>query len=280
MAFRGHVEPHWTIVCVIPMVVLVYHKALIDDKLRKYIKWFVFPSLLLVLTFRILLLTPFADRFGYHGKEKYYKAIELVAGDCPVVFQGSFQQPSLYHYFTGKESSTLKSYYDRKTQFDLWQFDRDWIGESVFVCSPLHRLSKDYLINGVAFKGFIAEYFQSANRLVTEICITNSESLTFHHGDTIHVDFSIHNPYDQTVDFHHPEFDLCIKAQYLSSDDFGYCHYDDDILIPAHETYHGHLFTVVSSDIKEGENRFTLGIGDGMASFVTEESGVNIRIEP
>ena len=38
MAFRGHVEPHWTIVCVIPMVVLLYRKALIDDKLRKYIK--------------------------------------------------------------------------------------------------------------------------------------------------------------------------------------------------------------------------------------------------
>ena len=280
MAFRGHVEPHWTIVCVIPAVVLVYRKALIDEKLMKYIKWFVFPSLLLVLAFRILLLTPFADRFGYHGKEKYYKAIELVAGDCPVVFQGSFQQPSLYYYFTGKESSTLKSYYDRKTQFDLWQFDRDWTGESVFVCSPLHRLSKDYLINGVAFKGFIAEHFQSANRLVTEIRITNSESLTFHQGDTIHVDFSIHNPYDQTVDFHHPEFDLCIKAQYLSSDDFGYCHYDDNILIPAHETYHGHLFTVVSSDIKEGKNRFTLGIGDGIASFVTEGSGINIRIEP
>ena len=91
MAFRGHVEPHWTIVCVIPMVVLVYRKALIDYKLMKYIKWFVFPSLLLVLAFRILLLTPFADRFGYHGKEKYYKAIELVAGDCPVVFQGSFK---------------------------------------------------------------------------------------------------------------------------------------------------------------------------------------------
>ena len=283
MAFRGHVEPHWTIVCVIPMVVLVYNKALIDNKLKKYIKWFILPSLLLVLTFRILLLTSFADRFGYHGKEAYYRAIEQVAGDRPVVFQGSFQQPSLYHYFTDKESSALKSYYDRKTQFDLWQFDKDWIGKSVFVCAPYHRLSKDYLINGVEFKGFMAEHFQSANRLVTEFHITNadgSEKTVFHHGDTIRVDFSIHNPYDQTVDFQHPEFDLCIKAQYLSSDDFGYCHYDDNILIPAHETYYGHLFTIIGNDIIKGKNCFTLGIGDGIASFVTEGSGVNIKIEP
>ncbi len=282
MAFRGHVEPHWTIVCVIPAVVLVYRRALIDEKLRKYIKRFVLPSLLLVLAFRILLLTPLADRFGYHGKEPYYHAIEQVAGDRPVVFRGSFQQPALYHYFTRKESSTLKSYYDRKTQYDLWQFDKEWTGQSVFVCSPYHRLSKVFQIKDIAFKGFVTNHFQSANRLVTSFHITNTDedkTPVFHHGDTIHVDFSIYNPYDQTIDFHHPEFDLCVKAQYLLSDDFSYCYYNDITLIPPHETYQGHLFTIVGDDIKVGKNRFALGIGDGISSFMTEESQVKIIIE-
>ena len=281
MAFRGHVEPHWTIVCVIPMVVLIYRKALIDGKLRKYIKFVILPSLLLVLVFRILLLTSFADRFGYHGKEKFYKAIEQVAGDCPVVFRGSFQQPALYHYFTGKESSTLQCYYDRKTQYDLWQFDKDWIGKQVFVCSP-HRLSTIHQINGVDCLGFMAEHFQSANRLVTTLQITNrttAETPVFHHGDTIQVDFSIHNPYSQAIDFHHPEFEMCIKAQYLLSNDFSYCFYNDKIVIPAQETYNGHLYTIVNDEIKTGKNRFTLGIGDGISSFITEENQIEIIVE-
>ena len=281
MAFRGHVEPHWTIMCVIPVIVLVYHKALINGKLRKYIKFVILPSLLLVLVFRILLLTSFADRFGYHGKEKYYKAIVQVAGDCPVVFRGSFQQPALYHYFTGKESSTLQCYYDRKTQYDLWQFDKDWIGKHVFVCSP-HRLSTIHQFNGVEFLGFMAEHFQSANRLVTTLQITNratAETPVFHHGDTIQVDFSIYNPYSQAIDFHHPEFEMCIKAQYLLSNDFSYCFYNDKIVIPAQETYNGHLYTIVNDDIKTGKNRFTLGIGDGISSFVTEENQIEIIVE-
>ena len=281
MAFRGHVEPHWTIVCIIPMVVLVYRKALIDGKLRKYIKFVILPSLIMVLVFRILLLTSFADRFGYHGKEKFYKAIEQVAGDCPVVFRGSFQQPALYHYFTGKESSTLQCYYDRKTQYDLWQFDKDWIGKQVFVCSP-HRLSTIHQINGVDCLGFMAEHFQSANRLVTTLQITNrttAETPVFHHGDTIQVDFSIYNPYSQAIDFHHPEFEMCIKAQYLLSNDFSYCFYNDKIVIPAQETYNGHLYTIVNDDIKTGKNRFTLGIGDGISSFITEESQIEIIVE-
>ena len=281
MAFRGHVEPHWTIVCVIPVVVLVYRKALIDGKLRKYIKFVILPSLLMVLVFRILLLTSFADRFGYHGKEKFYKAIEQVAGDCPVVFRGSFQQPALYHYFTGKESSTLQCYYDRKTQYDLWQFDKDWIGQQVFVGSP-HRLSTIHQINGVECLGFMAEHFQSANRLVTTLQITNrttAETPVFHHGDTIQVDFSIYNPYSQAIDFHHPEFEMCIKAQYLLSNDFSYCFYNDKIVIPAQETYNGHLYTIVNDDIKIGKNRFTLGIGDGISSFITEENQIEIIVE-
>ena len=282
MAFRGHVEPHWTIVCVIPAVVLVYRCAIMNEKLWKYLKRFVLSSLLLVLAFRILLLTPLADRFGYHGKEPYYRAIEQVAGDRPVVFQGSFQQPALYHYFTGKESAALRSYYDRKTQYDLWQFDKAWIGQNVFVCDPSYKFSKDYQINGIEFKGFEAEHFQSANRLVTTFRITNAndaETLVFHHGDTLHVDFSIYNPYNQTVDFHHPEFDMCIKAQYLLSNDFCYCYYDDNIRIPAHKTYHGRLFTIVGDDVKVGKNRFTLGIGDGISSFITEESLSNVIVE-
>ena len=282
MAFRGHVEPHWTIVCVIPAVVLLYRKALSDEKLRRYVKFAILPSLLLIVALRILILTPLADRFGYHGKKSYYTAIETVAGYHPVVFQGSFQEPALYHYFTGKESAAFRSFYDRKTQYDLWQFDKDWIGQQVFVCTPYHKFSQEYQINGVEFKGFLAEFFQSANRLETSFRITNAstdQTPVFHHGDTLHIDFSIYNPYNQAVDFNHPEFDLCIKAHYLPGNDFSYCYYDDNIFIPAHETYHGHLFTVVGKDVKEGKKHFALGIGDGIGSFVTEGSQTKIIVE-
>ena len=283
MAFRGHVEPHWTIVCVIPMVVLIYRKALIDEKLKKYIKWFILPSLLLVLAFRILLMTPLADRFGYHGKEQYYKAIEQTAGDRPVVFQGSFQQPALYHYFTGKESSTLKSYYDRMTQYDLWQFDKAWIGKPVFICGPVNERSESYQVNGVKLEGFLTDDFSSANRLVTTFEIKNAisgETPVFHPGDTLHIDFSVYNPCDAPIDFHHKDFGMIIKAHYLPGDEISYCTYPDIKEFEAHSTYHGQLYTVIGENISMGKHRFNLGIGDRVSSFVTEESGVMIKIEP
>ena len=283
MAFRGHVEPHWTIVCVIPVVVLVYRKALIDDKLRRYTKFVILPSLLLVLAFRILLLTPLADRFGYHGKEAYYQAIEQVAGNHPVVFRGSFQQPALYHYFTGKESSTLQSYFDRITQYDLWQFDKSWMGKSVFICGPVNERSELYQVGEVKIEGFLCDDFSTANRLVTTFEITNSGSEKtpiFHHGDTIRVNFSVYNPCEAPIDFQHKDFNMAIKAQYLPGDAFSYCFYKKITEIGSQDTYQGQLFTIVNDAIGPGEYHFNLGIGDRISSFVTEENGVNIRIEP
>ena len=283
MAFRGHVEPHWTIVCVLPMVVLLYRKALVDEKLRKYTKSFILPSLLLVLAFRILLLTPLADRYGYHGKEKQYKAIEQVAGDCPVVFRGSFQQPALYHYFTGKESSTLKSYYDRKTQYDLWQFDKPWIGQEVFVCGPVDGLSKEYQIDGVGVEGYLMQHYRSPNRLITSFEITNAhpnDLPVFHCGDTIQVDFSIYNPHDAEIAFYGEDFNLTLKAHYLPNNEVSYCFYKKITTLPANGYYKGHLYTIIGAQIDAGEYNFNLSIGDRVAPFMTEESDVKIRIEP
>ena len=283
MAFRGHVEPHWTIVCVIPVVVLVYRKALVDKKLMRYIKFFILPSLLLVLAFRALLLTPLTDRYGYHGKEKYYKAIEQVAGDRPMVFRGSFQQPALYHYFTGKESSTLQCYYDRMTQYDLWQFDKAWVGKSVFVCGPVNGRSETYQVGDVEIEGFLCDDFSSANRLVTIFNITNAgdeKTPVFHYGDTIRIDFSIYNPCEAAIDFQHKDFAKSIKAHYLPGDAFSYCFYEKITEIGPQSTYQGQLYTIVNEEIGLGKHRFNLGIGDRISAFVTEKSGVEIKIEP
>ena len=256
MAFRGHVEPHWTIVCVIPAVVLVYRKALIDEKLRKYTKFFILPSLLLVLAFRVILMTPLVDRFGYHGKEKYYKAIEQVAGDRPVVSRGSFQQPALYHYFTGKESSTLQSYYDRMTQYDLWQFDKEWIGKPAFVCGTVNGRSETYQVGNVEIEGFLTDDFSSANRLVTTFDITNAgcdKTPVFHHGDTIRVDFSIYNPCNAPIDFQHKDFEKSIKAHYLPGDTFSYCVFKKIMEIGSQISYQEQLYTLVNNEISPGE---------------------------
>ena len=280
MAFRGHVEPHWTIVCMIPVVVLVYREALTNEKLRKYIRHFVFPSFLVILVARITLMTPMASRFGFNDKEECYTAIETVAGDRPVVFRGSFQRPALYHYFTGKPSSTLRCYYDRMTQYDLWQFDKDWIGQPVLVCGIEGGLAEPFEVGKVQFEGHLTEHFQTANRLVTHFQLKGIDENAlpeYHHGDTVFLDFSIHNPYNQPIDFHHPEFDMNLKLLFLDTNEVLYGYHGDVGTIVPHSTYEGRFFAIIDDNISIGRNRIALGIGDRIATFVTQGEEVEIK---
>ena len=263
MTFRGHVEPHWTAVGMISAVVLLYRKALVDSKLRNYIKWVVTPSLLLVVAVRIALLTPIAASFGFCQDKARYDAIASEAGQHPVVFQGSFQQPALYHYFTGNESSTLCCYYDRKTQYDLWQFDTAWIGKPV-MC-----------VDGIG----LTEHFQSANRLVTEFHIVNEDEkqpMVFRTDDTIRIDFSIYNPYPKAIDF---QQEMAMKLLLLDNNTVRYGFYDPINTLQPHETYRGRFSVVLGSETKLGNNRLLLGIGDQIAIFADTKNTVNVVVE-
>ena len=261
MTFRGHVEPHWTAVGAISAVVILYRNALIDNKLMKYIKRVIAPSLLLVLAVRIALLTPIAASFGFCQERPRYEAIASEAGNHPVVFQGSFQQPALYHYFTGNESSTLRCYYDRKTQYDLWQFDMAWIGKSVYV-------------DGIG----LIEHFQTANRLVTEFQIGNNsgQPMVFRTCDTLHMDFSIYNPYPQAIDF---QEGMMLKLLFLDDHKVRYGHYESIGVLQPKETYHGKFSVVLGPETRLGDNHLLLGIGDQIAIFADTKNTVNVVVE-
>jgi 4-amino-4-deoxy-L-arabinose transferase-like glycosyltransferase len=134
MAFRGHVEPHWTVVCSIPMIVLLYRYSLLDKKLLRFVKYGITPFVILIFVIRIILATEnkLSKQLHFSGKEAKYRTIEQIAGDRPVVFVGgSFQRPSLYHYFTKKETTVINA--NRLTQFDIWQFDQKWQNKDVFI---------------------------------------------------------------------------------------------------------------------------------------------------
>ena len=54
MTFRGHVEPHWTIACSIPVILILSDRCLKDPSLLRFTRKFILPSILLLLVIRII----------------------------------------------------------------------------------------------------------------------------------------------------------------------------------------------------------------------------------
>jgi 4-amino-4-deoxy-L-arabinose transferase-like glycosyltransferase len=213
-ALRGHVEPQWTVACSIPMIAILLNRSLENIKLNNYILKIIAPSLLLILIIRILLITPLLpERLGFSGKDAKYKAIEKIAGDKPVIFIWSFQDPSLYTFFTHKEAHVVSSLNSRQTQFDLWQFEQNYHNKPVFVCLHLDGKSKIYSDKDIQFEGFVCDSIQTTNRIIIKFEMSKK---TVQIGDTISLLVSISNPTKYSVNFNHAQFPVALNAVFIN----------------------------------------------------------------
>jgi len=143
MSFRGHVEPHWTVVTSIPAIILLIEAwPEFSVRGRKALTWTlgVFAGLLLIARI-VLMLNILPVQTGLAGKQAQCEAIHAQAKGLPVVFDGSFQMPSLYRFFYDDQAVLVRNQYDRYTQYDLLHLERGLIGRPACV----HRFGQVYI---------------------------------------------------------------------------------------------------------------------------------------
>jgi hypothetical protein len=217
-ASTGHVEPQWTIASSIPMILLLSDKIPETRSLLKYTVRFILPSILILIIIRSIIMTDLSiiQNMGFAGKDKKYKAIAEEAKELPVVFAGSFQDPSLYTFFTGKEAMVISSIYDRLTQFDIWEFERKLHNKPAFICVNADSRSKVYGTGSNQFSGFRTDSLQTVNRMKITFSL---DKIRLNPGDTVSIPFSIRNQYDYDIDFAHRQFPVEVCMSFLKDED-------------------------------------------------------------
>ncbi len=279
MAFRGHVEPHWTIACSIPVILILSEKCLTDAALLKFTWRFILPSIALLLVIRIVMMTDirFVRNLAFGGKEKKYKEIEVLAKDLPVIFTGAFQRPSLYTFFTGKEAMAISSIYSRQTQFDLWQPEKKYQNKPAFICLNQLTNSQIYVSDTIGFGGFVTDSLQTVNRMKITYSLKQEHFIP---GDSLKLSLSLNNPYESDIDFNHARFPVELCAIFLKGRDFRIVQVFPDqpvINVLAGETIDRSVSLMIP-DLPEGKYNFFLSLntifGPSISSHFTK---INMR---
>ena len=216
-SFRGHVEPHWTVAASVPIIILLNNRIVTDGGLRNYVQKFIGGSLILILIARILLVTNLLPaKLNLWGKESRYRAIEKLSESRPVVFSGSYQNPSLYTFFTGNPATVISSVTTRQTQFDIVHLEQDWHGKPVFIYGEYEGRSKVYKIDNYEVEGFFADSIQTTNGLKIEYEI-EKDSLRI--GDSLSLHLTIENPTKCDINFASPDFPIKVQLVFIGSAD-------------------------------------------------------------
>ncbi|OFY27987.1 MAG: hypothetical protein A2X17_00425 [Bacteroidetes bacterium GWF2_41_61] len=129
--FRGHVEPQWTIAASIPMIILIYEFSRKSLKIQKYLRGFVYPSIILLLIFRVILTQDSLPiKLEFYNQQRWAQELKEIVGDRAVIFSDGYQRPSVYKFYAKSDAFTVNSIYYRQNQYDLYEyknnfFDRD-----------------------------------------------------------------------------------------------------------------------------------------------------------
>lgn len=227
-SFRYRVEPQWTAVMCIPILIILFNNIEFRPWLRGYIK------LVTIVLLPLLIVTRFASAFDFiplaflknefHTKKQWVKDISKLAGDRPVVFTNSYQRAAVYTFYTGNLAYTLDNMAYRKTQYDLWDFEEKLHGKEVlyvpryFNDSYKANLTKKILTNGDSIFVRVFHDFQS---LQSECVILNNERYVFSNNDTSTINLKIFNPYPFVIDLKHKELPVVFNIAFLQkgSDD-------------------------------------------------------------
>lgn len=136
-SFRGKVEANWSLPALIPLIVLS-HQFIIDKiSWIKPLKIIAFVSLLLIIAGRIYLVVDIGPENSvkkrFHDHKALAKAITEKTGDTPVVFNNSYQRASLFWFYSGVQSHSHNSYWDRRNNYNYWPTESNLLGKKVFI---------------------------------------------------------------------------------------------------------------------------------------------------
>ncbi len=256
-----HVEVNWTVIGIVPLVVLS-HKALSEqEKLKKWIFRLLPYSILLALLFRTLLLFPqLAEktRIGdeLYGYREWAAQIREKASRHPVVFTERYQRTSQYAFYSGDPTYTLNP--TQKSDYDYLGLEEELQGDTVLVVSR-RQLSKNMdsiqTVKGIWYLYLLPDFRSYKNfRFSPE-----KDPVT--EGDSLFLTLKPENPYPYPVTFsENPEMPV-----YL-----GYRLYDKGELISWKTRYasaadfaDGGTLILALEDLPQGEYELVLTLRSG-----------------
>ena len=225
-SFIYHIEAHWTALIIIPMLLLILNTDMVYKKFS-YIKWVFFILVPLFLFVKLALMADFLPvsflKKEFHHYKKWAKEIEMIAGDRPVVFTNSYQDPSEYTFYTGKFAHSLNNKDYRKTQYDLWSFEEKVHGREVlYVPHWLDDYYKEHLSVYVLPEGdtLYCRIFKDFQSLQRKCVIPVQDSWSFISTADNKIDLLIFNPYPYPLNLKHPDFPVIFQAAFFRKDGY------------------------------------------------------------
>jgi len=197
-SFRGHVQAQWIAPIMLPLILITFNYLVENNTQLKLFNYLAIANIIIILFVRIMIANEgiIPVKLDFHGNKQWTLKVKELTKGSDKLFINSFQNASIYWFYTKEKIHYQKNYLGRKNQYGFIPGNDIFTSDSI---AYITRISKEYSTIKMKSSGkdsifisFINDYKSFFN---LEIDFVDSSNIVFTTSTKKTYDVVMKNPY-------------------------------------------------------------------------------------
>ena len=213
-SFRGHVQAQWIAPIMLPLILITFNYLIEHKKNLKLFCYLALTNIAIISFVRISIANEgiIPVKLDFHGNKQWTLEVKRLTRNSEKLFVNSFQNASIYWFYTKEKSHYQKNYLGRKNQYGYIPGNDVFSSDSI---AYITRISKEYSEIKMKSSGkdsiFISFLKDYKPLFDLEINFENSTNIEFNTSMIKSYTIIINNPY--TFDINTKDIEVQIAFQ-------------------------------------------------------------------
>lgn len=197
-SFRGHVQAQWIAPIMLPLILITFNYLVENNTQLKLFNYLAIANISIILFVRIIIANEgiIPVKLDFHGNKQWTLKVKELTKGSDKLFINSFQNASIYWFYTKEKTHYQKNYLGRKNQYGFIPNNDVYTSDSI---AYITRISKEYSTIKMKSSGkdsiFISFINDYKSFFDIEIDFVNSSNIVFNTSTKKMYDVIVKNPY-------------------------------------------------------------------------------------
>jgi hypothetical protein len=201
-SFRGHVQAQWLAPIMFPLLLITFPYLIKNTSKVKIFNYLAIANITIIIIARVVIanegIVPVPLQF--YGNESWAKKIEEQTKNTDKLFINSYQNASIYWFYTKEKPHYQRNYLGRKNQYGLIKDNEVFLIDSI---AHVTRVRDPYSAIGIKGSGKDSVFvsFVKGYKAISKVEVTFEDDVEFTFNKTTKntLDIFVKNPYSYDI---------------------------------------------------------------------------------
>ena len=142
-SYRGHVQAQWIAPIMLPLIIITFDYLIQYKKNIRVFCYLAITNIIIILFARIIIANEgiIPTKLDFHGNKQWTLKVKKLTENSDKLFINSFQNASIYWFYTKEKVHYQKNYLGRKNQYGYIPGNDVFLSDSI---AYITRISKEY----------------------------------------------------------------------------------------------------------------------------------------